>query len=236
MTTPDHDAVAAAGCGGDELRRTALAAGSGDRAALTTFIRLTSPTVWRICAGLVDPASADDLTQETYVRALTTLRGYRGDASPIRWLVTIVRRVCADEVTVRHRGRRLAERLRPHAAPGSGDPFTAAAVNDALSRLSRPRREAFVLTAVAGLSYEDAAVACGCAVGTIRSRVSRARTDLRRSLTAHDPPGRPRRTAARRPPLAWDRSGSAGTTTVRPTTTTETAAGHNDTTDPGGPA
>ena len=175
------------------LRRTALAAGSGDRAALTTLIRLTSPVVWRICAGLVDPAAADDLTQETFVRALRTLDGYRGDASPVRWLITIARRVCADEIARQRRGRRLAERLRPDTEPEAGDPFTAAAVNDAVARLSRPRREAFLLTTVAGLSYEDAALVCGCAVGTIRSRVSRARTDLQRALTAQDPLDRPRR-------------------------------------------
>lgn len=182
-TTPAHD---------DELRRTALAAGRGDRAALTKLIRLTSPVVWRICAGLVDQTSADDLTQDTFVRALKTLATYRGDASPVRWLITIARRVCADEVAARDRGRRLAERLRPRNEPESGDPFAMVAVNDALARLSRPRREAFLLTTVTGLSYEDAAVVCGCAVGTIRSRVSRARTDLQRALTSQDPLKQPR--------------------------------------------
>jgi len=64
----------------DELTSLARAAGRGDRDALARFVRLTQGDVWRFCAHLVDPAAADDLAQETYLRAIPALRRFRGDA------------------------------------------------------------------------------------------------------------------------------------------------------------
>ena len=67
----------------DELTSLARAAGRGDRAALASFVRETQGDVWRLCAYLVDPAAADDLAQDTYLRAIPALRRFRGDA-PVR--------------------------------------------------------------------------------------------------------------------------------------------------------
>jgi len=148
---------------------------------MAELIRATTPAVWRACAALVDPESADDLCQETYAQALRSLPRFRGEAPVLAWLLAIARRVCADEISLRQRNRRLAAALRTHpVSPGSA--YARIELADALARLPRARLEALLLTAVAGFSYAEAARQCGCAVGTIRSRVGRARSDLRLAL------------------------------------------------------
>ena len=104
----------------DELTRLARTAGRGDKAALAVLIQRTQPDVWRLCAHLVDPAAADDLAQETYLRVIGALKSFRGDAPVRTWLLTIARRVCAAEVSVRLRDRQLAARLA--AMPSAGLP------------------------------------------------------------------------------------------------------------------
>ena len=165
-----------------DLRAVALHAGDGDAVALTELVRRTSQTVWRTCAALVDRASADDLTQDVYVRVMRSLPTYRGESDPISWLLTITRRVCADEIAGRRRTRLLSARLGGEREPVGLEATGVVELADALARLSGERREAFLLTAVAGFSYVDAATMSGCPVGTIRSRVARARVDLMAAL------------------------------------------------------
>jgi RNA polymerase sigma-70 factor (ECF subfamily) len=171
----------------DELTSLARAAGRGDRTALARLIEQTQGDVWRLCAYLTDPDSADDVAQDTYLRAIPALRRFRGDAPVRLWLLAIARRACAAEIKARSRDRRLAVRLaatwdgvlgQPPAEPG------AQAVSDELVAALEPdRRAAFVLTQMLGCSYAEAAVVCGCPVGTIRSRVARAREDLDAMIT-----------------------------------------------------
>jgi len=97
----------------DDVTRQALAARGGDRVAFAGFVRQTQGDVWRLCAHLVDPGSADDLTQETYLRAVTAIGRFRGDSSAKTWLLTIARRVCADSVRRRTRRRRALLRRGP---------------------------------------------------------------------------------------------------------------------------
>lgn len=165
----------------DDLTRLALAAGSGDRVAVTAFVRRTQPEVWRVCARLGDRADADDLTQEVYLRALPALARFRGDSSARTWLLQIARHVCADHVRRSTRRRALLERLtqRGEGAESLEAPRTGEVdLDDAVAALDPDRRAAFVLTQVTGLSYAEAAEVCDVPVGTIRSRVARARADL----------------------------------------------------------
>lgn len=166
----------------DELTSLARAAGRGDRAALARLVRQTQGDVWRLCAHLVDPASADDLAQDTYLRAIPALRGFRGEAPARTWLLAIARRACAAEISARSRDRRLAARVaampRGTLAQSPAEPGAQAAADDLLSALEPDRRAAFILTQVLGCSYAEAAVICDCPIGTIRSRVARARDDL----------------------------------------------------------
>ncbi len=165
----------------DELTRLARTAGRGDNAALAMLIHRTQSDVWRLCAHLVDPGAADDLVQDTYLRAIGALKGFRGDAPVRTWLLTIARRVCAAEISARLRDRQLAVRLAAMPSAGLGQAPEAGSQTAAaqlLAGLEPDRRAAFVLTQMIGCSYAEAAAICDCPVGTIRSRVARAREDL----------------------------------------------------------
>jgi RNA polymerase sigma-70 factor (ECF subfamily) len=140
------------------------------------FVRATQGDVWRFVAALVDTASADDLTQETYLRAFRGLGEFAGRSSARTWLLSIARHVCADHIRTVQRRRRLAAAL-PEPVPVP-DPAGLVGTLDLVRGLPEERREAFVLTQLVGLSYEEAAASCGVPVGTIRSRVARARTQL----------------------------------------------------------
>jgi len=153
------------------------------------FVRATQGEVWRFAAALVDPGAADDLAQETYLRAFRGLREFAGRATARTWLLAITRNVCADHIRTLQRRRRLDGRLpSPDPVP---DPAGLITATDLLRGLPDERREAFALTQLLGLSYEEAAAACGVAVGTIRSRVARARTQLVAAASA-DPAETPR--------------------------------------------
>ncbi|GAA2700952.1 sigma-70 family RNA polymerase sigma factor [Micromonospora olivasterospora] len=158
----------------------ALAARDGDPVAQAAFVRATQAEVWRFAAALVDPDSADDLTQETYLRAFRALPAFEGRSSARTWLLGIARRACADHLRTVVRRRRLTERLTAEAHTGRPypDPAGQFGAADLVRRLPAERRGAFVLTQLLGLSYAEAAAVEGVPVGTIRSRVARARDDL----------------------------------------------------------
>jgi RNA polymerase sigma-70 factor (ECF subfamily) len=166
----------------DPLAGWARAAADGDQLAVAHLVRATQPEVLRLCAHLVDREAAEDLAQETYLRALRSLPGFRGEAPFRLWLLSIARRTCADHLRTTVRRRRLAQRLL--SAPREQVPAAVGGVaeDELLAGLHPDRRAAFVLTQLLGLSYEEAAAACEVPVGTIRSRVARARADL---LAAH---------------------------------------------------
>jgi RNA polymerase sigma-70 factor (ECF subfamily) len=173
----------------DELTTLAMAAGTGDPVAITAFVRRTQPDVWRLCARLGDRDSADDLTQEVYLRALPALERFRGDSSARTWLLQITRHVCADNV--RRATRRRAGLARLVSRADRSDAVAPARtgeleLDEAIASLTDDRREAFVLTQVTGLSYAEAAEVCDVPVGTIRSRVARARADLLDLLADED--------------------------------------------------
>jgi RNA polymerase sigma-70 factor (ECF subfamily) len=155
-----------------------VSAREGDDASLTELIRVLQPRVWRLCASLGSPGDPADLTQETFLRMIRSLGSYRGEASVETWVLTIARRVCIDHVRSLVRQRRLIDKARRYAVDGATGIAPGDIVHEMLVGIDPDRREAFVLTQLAGLSYEDAAAVVGCPVGTIRSRVARARSDL----------------------------------------------------------
>jgi RNA polymerase sigma-70 factor, ECF subfamily len=160
----------------DDLTRLFLAARDGDRSALLHAIRESQAEVWRLAVHLVGPDDADDVTQDTFVRAWRALPRFRGDSSARTWLLSIARRACADAVRASMRRRRLAERVVP--AADVADLTDVAALDELVAGLDRDFRAAFVLTQIVGCSYEETAAICGVPVGTIRSRVARARERL----------------------------------------------------------
>ena len=166
----------------DDVTDLAIAAAGGDTRALADFIEATQGDVWRFVRFLSDVKHADDLTQETYLRACQSLPTFVGRSSAKTWLLTIARRTVADHIRY--------EMSRPRRAGWATDENlveigSAAARHEGgvelrmlLDDLPKERREALVLTQVLGLSYAEAATICDCPVGTIRSRVARARSDL----------------------------------------------------------
>lgn len=162
------------------LRSYVAAAAEGDDVAVAAFVRATESYVRSLCAALGSGADeVDDLAQEVYVRAFTGLSSFRGEASVRTWLARIGRNTCADAVRRQQRRRRITRAIvdEPTAQPAP-DHARAVSLNGLLATLDRDRRDAFVLTQVVGMSYTEAADVLDCAVGTIRSRVARARADL----------------------------------------------------------
>jgi RNA polymerase sigma-70 factor (ECF subfamily) len=162
----------------DEPTQLALRAKSGDQAAMADFVRATQADVWRLCAYLADRASADDLTQDTYLRVFRSLHTFRGDSSVRSWLMTVARRVVADEIIRRQRHREMFLLGPDHDEPAVADDEDVHGARALLAHLDHDRRTAFALTQLLGFSYAEAAQVCDCPVGTIRSRVARAREDL----------------------------------------------------------
>ena len=151
---------------------------SGDQAAAAELVRALQTEVWRLCRALVDDASAEDLTQETFLRVFAALPGFRGESSVRVWVLAIARRTAMDHLRKVTRQRALdavLRRQRTLRAPGLGSSLE---VDQALERLPLDLRTAFVLTQVLGLEYAEAAAVVGCPIGTIRSRVARARKRL----------------------------------------------------------
>lgn len=167
-----------------EVTSWALAASRGDPVAREKFVRETQGDVWRFVAYLAGVEHADDLTQETYLRAFRSLSRFSGRSSARTWLLSIARRVAVDAFRASMRQPRrvetddwqgLAERAVHTSVPGVDDNVVLA---DLLDSLPEERRTAFALTQILGLTYDEAAQVCRCPVGTIRSRVARAREDL----------------------------------------------------------
>ena len=174
-----------------DLTAVLLRARDGDRAAETALIRRTMPDVWRFCAHLVGDGHADDAVQATYVRALRSMRTFRGDSSAKTWLLGVARNTCLDELRSRGRRQRIVERIEAQPqedAQHDRDVVDRSHLATSVRELQLDRREAFVLTQVLGYSYEEAAAVLHCPVGTIRSRVARARQDLAVSVGAGDLP------------------------------------------------
>ena len=134
-------------------------------------------------------SDTDDLVQDTLIKAWTNREKFELGTNLRAWLFTILRNTYYTHVLRRRREVRdekgeYAETLR---TPPTQDWSVAVrALETALQRLPAEHREALILVGAAGLSYEEAAQICGCALGTIKSRVNRARARLLKIMDAAD--------------------------------------------------
>ena len=124
---------------------------------------------------------ADDLVQETLLRAIANIESFQPGTNMSAWLFTILRNLFRSEYRKRRRevedaDGSYAESLKSQPEQGSHLEFKE--FRQALAKLPPDQREALVLVGASGFSYEEAAAICECAVGTIKSRVNRARTRL----------------------------------------------------------
>ncbi|WP_282940264.1 RNA polymerase sigma factor [Corynebacterium auriscanis] len=164
----------------------ALRAAAGDRGALTEFIAATHDDVWRLLAHLADTDRADDLTQETYLRVLSALPRFAARSSARTWILSLARRVWVDNIRhemarPRSTGAELEDVAQTSVSPQTTGGSAWAEWVDTralIDQLDEQRREALILTQMLGYSYEEASHIANVRVGTIRSRVARARADL----------------------------------------------------------
>jgi RNA polymerase sigma-70 factor, ECF subfamily len=128
---------------------------------------------------------ADDLVQETMLRALANIHSFQPGTNMSAWLFTILRNLFRSEYRKRRRevedsDGSFAESLKSH--PDQLGRVEFQEFRTALAQLPDEQREALILVGASGFSYEEAADICGCAVGTIKSRVNRARGRLAKLL------------------------------------------------------
>ena len=124
---------------------------------------------------------ADDLVQETLLRAIANINSFQPGSNLPAWLFTILRNLFRSDYRKRRREVEDAEgnyakTLKTQPAQNAHLEFEE--FRAALDKLPQDQREALILVGASGFSYEDAAAICGCAVGTIKSRVNRARSKL----------------------------------------------------------
>ena len=177
---------------------------AGEAAAFNRLVEERHADIYALLYRLTEDAEeARDLTQETFLQAFRHLAGFRGDADLRTWLY----RIAVNQARNRWRWwkRRRRDRtvsLDAPAGESSDAPLSAGlpcrdgedpeqqalarererALFSALRTLSRPYREVIVLRDIEGLSYEEVALALEINVGTVKSRLSRGRNELRRRL------------------------------------------------------
>jgi RNA polymerase sigma-70 factor (ECF subfamily) len=132
---------------------------------------------------------ADDLVQGTMLRALGNIDSFEPGTNLPAWLFTILRNQFRTEYRKRRRevedaDGRFASTLMAY--PEQHSRIELAEFRQALDQLTADQREALILIGASGFSYEQAAKICGCAVGTVKSRVNRARIKLAQLLSIED--------------------------------------------------
>ena len=159
------------------------AARAGDVHAFAQLVRCYQGDVWRLSFGLLgDETAADDVTQDAFVRAFRFLPRYRGEAKFSTWLFSITRNCALDEIRRAGRRQRLVDRLGPPPAGEGPDGSLRLEVAEALACLDGDLREPVVMIDMFGLAYAEVAHVLGVPVGTVKSRVHRARERLAEAL------------------------------------------------------
>jgi RNA polymerase sigma-70 factor (ECF subfamily) len=132
---------------------------------------------------------ADDLVQEALLRALANLGSFEPGTNMSAWLLTILRNVFHSEYRKRRREVEDAEGSYAERLTSLPEQTSRLEMNEfrqALKSLPPDQCESLILVGASGFSYEEAAQICGCAVGTIKSRVNRARIRLAKILSIED--------------------------------------------------
>jgi RNA polymerase sigma factor (sigma-70 family) len=149
-----------------------------------------APSIFRFAAHRLGRQAAEDVLGETFTRAFAARnRAYTVDGSLRAWLYRIASNLIADELRRHQRALAAGERLRARAGGGQFDADAGVAAVDpelvaALEGLRNEEREALLLLAWGELSYAEIAVVTGDPIGTVRSRLNRARSRLRALLDA----------------------------------------------------
>ena len=149
-----------------------------------------------------DPAAADDLAQEAMLKAWDARGSFQLGTNMKAWTFMILRNQFYSEKRRSWRSTQLDQEAAERTLVAADDPEAPVALDElrlALLSLPDEQREALILVGAGGFAYEEAAEICGCAVGTVKSRVSRARRALQAALESgsYDRDGRPASDAMR---------------------------------------
>lgn len=165
---------------------------NGDTSAFQEIVLAYQDTIYRLCFRMLgDHHNAQDATQDTFLKAYQNLKSFKPDASLYTWLYRIAVNTCID-----YKRRSVSESLfkrfsnnensveqEPSGSPSpemlSESGQLAAALQKALGKLSKKLRAVIVMKEVEGLSYEDIAGVMDISIGTVKSRISRAREELK---------------------------------------------------------
>lgn len=192
---PNESDVAPAGTPEADL---IVRASQGDLGAFNQIVELHQAAVLLHCTGILrDSSLAEDVTQETFVKAWKSLPSFRGTTSRA-WLMRIATNGCLD--LIRQRTRRATDSLDAQVyeptpvwssqthdfSPEEQSEHSelAARLDDALSQLPEDQRIALLMSEVLGYDYQEIADLTASAIGTVKSRISRARARLRTDLLA----------------------------------------------------
>ena len=169
---------------------------AGRREAFDDLVHAYEQTVQRVLGQLsVAPPDVEDLTQEVFLRVYRNLHRFRGQSSFYTWLYRITVNVFFDHNKKRKRADVRLQRLQnalgdlSNQRPDLDDPFrvtferfTSEAFSQAIQTLPEPFRAVVAMREVDDLSYEEIALQTGISIGTVRSRLSRARARLKEFL------------------------------------------------------
>jgi RNA polymerase sigma-70 factor (ECF subfamily) len=172
------------------------AAREGDAEAFGVLVRRHQKRIYRLAVHLLrDAAEAEDVTQDTFVRAYGALDRFDGRSEPFTWMYRIAVNLSLNTIRSRKTGRKattpddpriealLADRkVESDPARLAADRQAALALCAGIDRLSDTLRTTLVLVAVDGLSHAEAAQVLGCPEGTVAWRVHEARKKLRAHL------------------------------------------------------
>ncbi len=171
----------------------------GDKRAFELLVAKYQRKIFRLLSRLIrDPAEIEDVAQEAFIKAYRALPNFRGDSAFYTWLYRIAINTAKNYLVAQ--GRRAptttetevedaermddAEQLRDVNTPDSMllSKQVGEAVNRAIDRLPEDLRTAIVLREIEGLSYEEIAESMNCPIGTVRSRIFRAREAIANEL------------------------------------------------------
>jgi RNA polymerase sigma-70 factor (ECF subfamily) len=161
---------------------------AGDPRAFEQLVTTHQHRVFGVALRMLDSAAeAEEVAQETFLRAHASLADFRGESKLSTWLYAIVSRLCLNRLAAADRrvARPGDEALLRVADGGAGPEASAergeleAALHRAIADLPEDRRVVVVLRDLEGLAYEEIARVLGIELGTVRSRLHRARMDLR---------------------------------------------------------
>ena len=162
----------------------------GDTAAFDQLVARFHRPVYRFCWRLLRSPDAEDLAQDTFVRAFVHFERFDAERPVLPWLIAIARRLCLDVL----RRRKVMSRIdaMPIGPPPAPTPEGEAALREQLGRLERALddldegpREAIILFHIEGMSYRDIAAALEVPLGTVMTWLHRGRAQLKK--TVEDP-------------------------------------------------